>query len=99
VFENEDGEALVARQSKGLAERLRYERQKCNISQIDLSFKAGLSQNMVGCIETGKVSPTISTVFKICNALGISPAALFDIGSDERQRARATVLDLVSRFM
>lgn len=34
--------------------RLKEERQKANMSQIELSFAAGLSQNQVNCIEGGK---------------------------------------------
>jgi len=92
-------DVIVQEQMKRLSERLREERQKKRISQMDLSFKAGLSQNMVSCIETNKTSPTVGSIFKICNALGISPAALFDVGEEERLKARETVLDLVSRYM
>jgi transcriptional regulator with XRE-family HTH domain len=88
----------VEAQMKRMAERLRSERKKVCISQIDLSFKAGLAQNQVNCIETGKITPTISTILKICNALNISPVVLFD-GDEGRKQARNTVLDLVSRFM
>jgi transcriptional regulator with XRE-family HTH domain len=91
-------DTLVEAQMKRMAERLRAERKKLCISQMDLSFKAGLAQNQVNCIETGKITPTISTILKICNALNISPAVLFD-GDEERKQARNTVLDLVSRFM
>jgi transcriptional regulator with XRE-family HTH domain len=90
---------LVKEQVRRLAERIRYERTRKNLSQMELSFQAGLSRNMVNWIETGKISPTISTVFKLCNALCISPAVLFDISSEDRYRARETVLDLVSRYM
>jgi transcriptional regulator with XRE-family HTH domain len=92
-------DALVKAQMKRLAERLRFERQKCRISQIDLSFKAGLSQNQVSSIETGKISPTVGTIFKICNALNINPAVLFDVENEDRNRARQTIIDLMSRFM
>ena len=34
---------------------------------------------MITYIETGKRSPTLKTIIKLCNAIGISPAKLFDI--------------------
>jgi transcriptional regulator with XRE-family HTH domain len=64
-----------------------------------LALSAGLSQNLISYIETGKISPSATTIFKICNTLGINPGVLFDSGGEERIRAKEAVLDLVSRFM
>ncbi|MDR2258137.1 MAG: helix-turn-helix domain-containing protein [Treponema sp.] len=56
---------------------------------MDLSFQAGLSQNQVFCIETGKRIPNLYTLLKICRALNINPAVLFDPPSGgERIQAR-----------
>lgn len=49
--------------------RLREERIKANMSQIELSFAAGLSQNQVNCIESGRNIPNLYTLIKICDAL------------------------------
>ena len=46
-------------QIKLFIQRLREERDKKGISQMDLSFKAGLSQNQVNYIETGKRTPNL----------------------------------------
>ncbi|MDR1399982.1 MAG: helix-turn-helix transcriptional regulator [Treponema sp.] len=48
---------------------MREEREKLCILQIDMSFKAGPSQNHVNYIEIGKHSPTLYTLLKLCNAL------------------------------
>jgi len=78
---------------------------------MDLSFKAGLSQNQVNYIETGKRTPNLHTIMSICNALQINPAVLFEEdGTEWRKRrktqeaqaaheARETIIRLVSRFM
>jgi transcriptional regulator with XRE-family HTH domain len=72
---------------------------------LDLSFKAGLSQNQVNYIETGKRVPNLYTLLSICNALQISPAVLFEtenLGRLEhlgRNEARDTIIRLVSRVM
>ena len=82
-----------------LARRLREEREKQHISQIDLAFKAQLSQNIVALIETGKRIPNINTVFKISDALGISPAILFDEFPQEKQKAKEQIIALLNLHM
>jgi len=97
--ENMENRAEITAQIKHIATRLREEREKLRISQMDLSFKAGLSQNQVNYIETGKRTPNLYTMLSICNALQISPAVLFEEQDAERKEARETVINLVSRFM
>ena len=92
-------EEEINTQIRHIAQRLREEREKLRISQMDLSFKAGLSQNQVNYIETGKRTPNLYTVLSICKALQISPAVLFELEDTERQKARETIIRLVSRFM
>ena len=85
---------------KHIARRLREEREKQRISQMDLSYNAGLSQNQVNYIETGKRTPTMHTFLSICKALEINPAIIFETKeTTERKNARETVLRLVSKFM
>ena len=94
-----DYETEIPIQIKNIAERLKNEREKMRISQIDLSFKAGLSQNQVNYIETGKRSPNLYTLLCICKALDINPAILFEQNDKERQNARDLVIKLVSQYM
>jgi transcriptional regulator with XRE-family HTH domain len=101
----------IAAQIKRISRRLREERERLRISQMDLSFKAGLSQNQVNYIETGKRTPNLHTILSICNALKINPAVLFEEdGTEWRKRrktqeaqaaheARKTIIRLVSQFM
>jgi len=94
-----ESKAEITAQVKRVSQRLREEREKMRISQMDLSFKAGLSQNQVNYIETGKRTPNLYTILSICNALQISPAVLFEQEDTERQKARETIIRLVLRFM
>jgi transcriptional regulator with XRE-family HTH domain len=94
-----ENEVDIAEQIKSIANRLREEREKRRISQIDLSFKAGLSQNQVNYIETGKRTPNLFTLLNICKALQINPAVLFESDDIERQEARKTIIKLISKFM
>ena len=92
-------EAEIAAQIKRIAERLREERRRLGISQMDLSFKAGLSQNQVNYIETGVRTPNLYTFLSVCDALRINPAVLFEPNDTERREAREKVIQLVSRYM
>jgi transcriptional regulator with XRE-family HTH domain len=94
-----ENQAEIETQIRRIASRLREEREKVRISQMDLSLLAGLSQNQVFCIETGKRIPNLYTILKICAALRINPAVLFDPPGEERRAARETIIDLVSRYL
>jgi len=92
-------EAEILAQIKHLAGRLREERERLRISQMDLSFKAGLSQNQVNYIENGRRIPNLYTILCICKALQINPATLFEQQDNERQKARETIISLITQFM
>jgi transcriptional regulator with XRE-family HTH domain len=86
-------------QAQAVAIRLKEEREKLHLSQMELSFKAGLSQNQVFCIETGRRVPNLYTLLKLCRALAINPAALFQAPDEDRSRARETILSLVRQYL
>ena len=79
--------------------RLKEERQKANMSQIELSFAAGLSQNQVNCIEAGRNIPNLYTLIKICDALKIKPEVLFSTPTEERENARNEIISLVKKYV
>lgn len=80
--------------------RIKEERVKANMSQIELSFAAGLSQNQVNCIETGRNIPNLYTLLKICDALNIRPEILFTSHTDtERDEARNQIIALVRKYL
>jgi len=101
MADNDDmvNETEIAAQINHVAKRLKEERERLRISQMDLSFKAGLSQNQVNYIENGKRIPNLYTILCICKALQINPATLFEKEDCERQEARETIIRLVTRFM
>ena len=79
--------------------RLKEERQKANMSQIELSFAAGLSQNQVNCIEAGRNIPNLYTLIKLCDALKIRPEVLFSSTNEERENARNEIITLVKKYV
>ena len=55
---------------------LRGLRLKSGLSQESLGFAADLQRNYISLMELGRNQPTITTIFKLSNALGISPSEL-----------------------
>ena len=92
-------EKEITAQINHIIQRLREERVKQGVSQIDLSLSAGLSQNQVCYIETGKRTPNLHTILSICRVLKINPAVLFGSWDTERKQARETIIRLVSQFL
>lgn len=57
-------------------ENLRAARIRSGMSQRALAAEIGISPNSVVLWESGKASPTLSSVVKLATALGIPPEAL-----------------------
>ena len=79
--------------------RIKAERIKANMSQIELSFAAGLSQNQINCIETGRNIPNLYTIIKICNALQIRPETLFSTPEEEKEQAKKQIISLLKKYL
>jgi transcriptional regulator with XRE-family HTH domain len=71
--------------SVNIGERLREFREARNISMRALATKSGLSANALSMIERGKVSPSVSTLYKLADALGVSITAFFGSETDRKQ--------------
>lgn len=99
MVDDAECKADIGAQIVQISRRLREEREKARISQMDLSLQAGLSQNHVYCIESGKRTPNLETVLRLCNALRINPAVLFNPDSEERQKVRELVIELISKYI
>ena len=57
--------------------RLRQLREEHKISMRGLATKSGLSANALSMIERGKTSPSVSTLYKLADALGVDITAFF----------------------
>lgn len=62
-----------------LSKKIKLERNKRDLSQLELANKAGIDKNTIWKIETGQVSPTIQTLEKIAKALEIDFSTLTDV--------------------
>ena len=57
-----------------LGEELRRGRIAAGLSQEQLAFRSGLSRPYVSQLERGLKSPTLETLFLLCDAMGASAA-------------------------
>jgi len=53
---------------------LRRLRERAKLTQEQLSFRAGLSRQYISLLELNQKSPTLNTLFLICDALDVSAA-------------------------
>jgi transcriptional regulator with XRE-family HTH domain len=63
--------------SVNVGNRLRELREERNISMRGLAAKSGLSANALSMIERGKTSPSVSTLYKLAEAMGVDITAFF----------------------
>lgn len=73
MIENEEIQLL-----KSLGEKIKERRISLNLSQEVLSFDANIPRNQVGRIERGEINTSITTLHKICYALGVKVKDIID---------------------
>ena len=77
-----DGERHVA-----LGERLREERTERGISLRELARRLDVSPSLVSQIETGKIQPSVRTLYAMVSELGVSLDEVFDGGAAAKSGA------------
>jgi transcriptional regulator with XRE-family HTH domain len=68
---------------------LRTYRFQKQYSQKRLSFESGVQRNFISLIEIGQNQPTITTIYKLAHALGVSAIDLIR-ATDEECRSQAS---------
>lgn len=61
-----------------LAKRLKEIRKEKGISQEDLAYRSEITLSQIARIETTRINPTISTIFKIARTLDVPLSELFN---------------------
>ena len=79
--------------------RLKHYREEKKLSQLELSLISGVSQNMITYIETGKRMPTLRTILKLCDALKISPAKLFEEENSEKEKLKKSLIEAIQKYI
>ena len=57
-----------------MGQELRKARQRAGLTQEQLSFRADCSRPYISQLERDLKSPTVETLFRICDALAVSAA-------------------------
>lgn len=91
--------SVPTKQEQLVIARLKKIREEAQLSQLELSYRSGVSQNMITYIETGKRTPTLSTLLKLCNALNINPSVLFMDTNEDKEQAKQQIIELIQRHM
>src|SRR3989304_3307346 len=65
--------------------RLRELRESRGISMRTLATRSGLSANALSMIERGKTSPSVSTLYKLADGLGVSITSFFGSENEKKQ--------------
>ncbi len=83
--------------AKLVGRRLREARRTRGLTLDDVAGQAGFTKSFVSAVERGETSPSIGSLYRICEVLGISMSALFEtVGAPESNVVRRT--DLKSTY-
>lgn len=69
---------MVNEDAPEIGEVIRRIRKEAHMTIDDLAAETGLSRAYISQIETAKAAPSLQTIRRICRALGVSPALLFE---------------------
>ncbi|MBB3771925.1 MULTISPECIES: helix-turn-helix domain-containing protein [Ancylobacter] len=76
-------ETLHESEFRNIGFRIRVERRTRKMRLKDLADTAGCSESLLSRVENGLVIPSLTTLHRLCRALGISVTALLNADSDE----------------
>jgi transcriptional regulator with XRE-family HTH domain len=85
VVEEKYGPCEETKVEFDLGARLRYLRQRHQLTMRELAVKSGLSINTLSMIENSKTSPSISTIQQISQALDVPLVSFFETHSARRR--------------
>ena len=63
---------------KAFGSHIRQIRNQKKLTQEQLADLAGISENTIATLESGKLNTTVATCFDIAKALGVEPKDLFE---------------------
>ena len=69
---------------KLLATKLKEIRAKKKYTQESLAYESGITLSQIARIETCKINPTVSTMFKIARTLNIQVSELFNFKLEKK---------------
>ena len=70
--------------------RLSELRGQKGVSARDMSLTLGQSPGYINGIENGRLFPSMTQFFAICDYLGVSPSVYFDFDNHDPKKSKAT---------
>jgi transcriptional regulator with XRE-family HTH domain len=80
--------ASVSEYAEAVGQAIRNLRQGQGLSQEELAHRAGVHRTYIGGIERGERNPTVESLKKIADGLGLDPAAILLEASRPRRLGR-----------
>ena len=71
-----------------LGEELKRAREKAGKTQEQRSHDSGVSRQYISYLEHGKKSPTVETLFRLCDAMGVSAADVIRRVARQREQCK-----------
>jgi transcriptional regulator with XRE-family HTH domain len=90
----------IEEQLQHIIDRIKSIRIQKGISQMELSLRSNLSQSFITNIEKGKKQPSVLTLIKIAEALGVMPQDFFPeypnfVSKDQAKKKIRSLLELL----
>jgi transcriptional regulator with XRE-family HTH domain len=82
LYHFKSGSATESNADEGLGKQIRVLRERCGLSIRKLAEGAEMTPAVISSVERGKVSPSITTLRKILEALGTDMATFFSNSED-----------------
>ena len=70
-----------------LGQELLRARKAAGLTQEDLAFRAGVHRTYISYLEHDKYSPSVDMLFRLCDALAMTPSSLI-ARVEKRRRSR-----------
>jgi transcriptional regulator with XRE-family HTH domain len=87
----------IGEQLQYIIDKIKSIRIKKGISQMELSLRSNLSQSFIVNIEKGKKQPSVLTLIRIAEALGVNPQDFFpeSINFDTKEHTKEKIRKLL----
>ncbi|NPV54795.1 MAG: helix-turn-helix transcriptional regulator [Firmicutes bacterium] len=69
-----------------IGEQIQRIRKAKGISQADLARASGLAQSFISSVESGQKSPTVRSLIKLAEALGVPPEKILELCRKQDER-------------
>ena len=87
----------IGEQFQYVVEKIKSIRVKKGCSQMELSLCSNLSQSFIANLERGKKQPSVVTLLRIADALGVNPQDFFPepLDLEPKERTKEKIIKLL----